>query len=269
VQVSFSGNDRIRARVVGFDPSTDIAVLQVDAQARALTPLPLGDSDVLSVGDAVVAIGNPLGLDRTVTAGIVSALQREIQAPNGFTIDHVIQTDAAINEGNSGGPLLSSSGEVVGLNSQFAVTRGGNQGIGFAVPINTVRQVVSQIIVSGRVEHAWLGAELQTIDAKLASTFRLAADSGVLVAHVEPGSPADRGRLHGGTNSVVVDGETYRLGGDIIVRANGRIVASADQLRAIVTSLKPGSTLTLQLAGTNGPRIATIKLGRQPTTPAG
>ncbi len=269
VQVSFSGNDRIKARVVGIDPSTDLAVLQVGASARALTPLPLGDSDVVEVGDAVVAIGNPLGLDRTVTAGIVSALQREIQSPNGYTIDHVIQTDAAINEGNSGGPLLDASGEVIGVNSQIATRSGGNDGIGFAVPINTVREVVSQILQRGKVEHAWLGVEMETIDFQLAQTFRLPADSGVLIARVNPGGPADSAGLRGGGSSVVVDGQTYVLGGDIVTYANGRRVLSADELRAVITSLKPGDRLVLRIVNSSGTRIVTVKLGRQPTTPAG
>ncbi|MGH3013815.1 MAG: S1C family serine protease, partial [Gaiellaceae bacterium] len=143
VEVNFSGDDRVPARVVGSDPSTDLAVLEIDAQARALTPLPLGNSDAVRVGDSVVAIGNPFGLERTVTAGIVSALQRELTAPNGYTIDKVIQTDAPINQGNSGGPLLSAEGEVIGVNSQIenSTNGGGNVGIGFAVPINTVREV--------------------------------------------------------------------------------------------------------------------------------
>src|SRR5687768_3132078 len=137
VEVNFSGDDRVPARVVGSDPSTDLAVLEIDAQARALTPLPLGNSDAVRVGDSVVAIGNPFGLERTVTAGIVSALQREIVAPNGYTIDKVIQTDAPINHGNSGGPLLNAEGEVIGVNSQIESPGGGggNVGIGFAVPI--------------------------------------------------------------------------------------------------------------------------------------
>src|ERR671929_1046489 len=148
VDVSFSNNESMRARIVGVDPSTDVAVLQVDAHSRALTPLPLGNSDLVRVGDSVVAIGNPFGYDRTVTAGIVSALQRVIQAPNSYSIDHVIQTDAALNKGNSGGPLLNARGDVIGVNSQISTGDSGttgNVGVGFAVPINTVRTVVAQL----------------------------------------------------------------------------------------------------------------------------
>src|SRR5919201_2058956 len=161
IEVSFSNHDSMKARVVGKDPGTDIAVLKVDARSRALTPLTLGNSDAVRVGDAVVAIGNPFGLDRSVTAGIVSALQREIQAPNSYAIDHVIQTDAAINHGNSGGPLLNADGRVIGVNAQIETGstdgRGGNVGIGFAIPINTVRTVVAQLMKNGSVEHASLG----------------------------------------------------------------------------------------------------------------
>src|SRR4026209_2441944 len=159
VTVSFSNRDTVKAEVVGTDPSTDLAVLRVDTSAGALTRLPLGDSDAVRVGDPVVAIGNPFGLDRTVTSGIVSALQRLITAPNQFTIDHVIQTDAPINHGNSGGPLLSSRGQVIGVNTQIETgdTATGNVGIGFSVPSNTVKDVVAQILRTGRVDHAYLG----------------------------------------------------------------------------------------------------------------
>src|ERR671936_729077 len=189
VEVSFSGNDEMPATVVGTDPSTDIAVLRIKrAQSRSLTPLDLGNSSAVRVGDAVVAIGNPFGLERTVTAGIVSALQREITAPNGFAIDEVIQTDAAINKGNSGGPLLNADGQVIGVNSQIESESGGNVGIGFAIPINTVKDVVSQLIEHGKVEHAYIGVEMTTVTRELASNVRLPADHGVLVERVRPGS---------------------------------------------------------------------------------
>src|SRR5215471_17811841 len=167
IQVGFSNNASYSAKVVGSDPSTDIAVLKVDAPSRALTPLPLGDSDHVGVGDEVVAIGNPFGLDRTATAGIISAIQRRITAPNGFSIDHALQTDAAINHGNSGGPLIDATGSVVGVNSQIETgtnsTDSGNVGIAFAIPSNTVKDVVAQILKNGKVQHAYLGVSLQDI----------------------------------------------------------------------------------------------------------
>jgi S1-C subfamily serine protease len=265
VQVNFSGDDRMDAKVVGSDPSTDIAVLQIDAQARALTPLPLGDSDSVNVGDAVIAIGNPFSLERTVTAGIVSALQRRITAPDGFAIDEVIQTDAAINRGNSGGPLLNANGEVVGVNAQIETETGGNVGIGFAIPINTVKEVVSQLIDEGKVEHAYLGVEMATIDENLAETFNLPVDQGALVQRVHEGSPAARAGLQGGETSVVVDGESYLLGGDVVVKAAGEDVASSDDLGRVVASKKPGDELELEISRDGENQTITVTLGRRPS----
>src|SRR6185503_20984126 len=183
IEVSFSNRDTLRATLVGSDPSTDIAVLRVEASSRGLTPLEFGDSGAVRVGDPVVAIGNPFGLARTATAGIVSAVQeRTITAPNGYPIDHVIQTDAQINGGNSGGPLLNSKGEVIGVNSQIARADGssGNVGIGFAVPSNTVKAVVAQLVTTGKVDRAYLGISGSTITPELARVFRLPVDEGVL-----------------------------------------------------------------------------------------
>ena len=270
VDVNFSGRDPVRAKVVGVDPSTDLAVLQVDVPGRALTPLPLGDSDAVQVGDPVVAIGNPFGLDRTVTAGIVSALQRHITAPNGFQIDHVLQTDAAINHGNSGGPLLDAQGHVIGVNSQIQSGGvDGNVGIGFAVPINTVREVASQLIESGKVEHPFLGIEMQTITPDLAKTFRLPVDQGVLLASVRPGSPAEKAGLHGGDTTAVVNGETWVLGGDVITRADGRAITNADLLREVVLGKKPGDTIDLEVHRGDKTLTMSVELGRQPATPTG
>jgi S1-C subfamily serine protease len=270
VEVSFSGNDEMPATVVGKDPSTDIAVLRIKgAQGRALTPLELGSSDAVRVGDAVVAIGNPFGLERTVTAGIVSALQREITAPNGFAIDRVIQTDAAINHGNSGGPLLNADGKVIGVASQIESSSGGNVGIGFAVPINTVKDVVSQLLEHGKVEHAYIGIELATITTELASNVRLPVDHGVLIQRVRPGSPAAQAGLRGGTTQVVVDGESYLVGGDVITRADGQPIESAEELRSLVTSKQPGEEIALEVHRQNETKEVTVKLGRQPNTPVG
>jgi S1-C subfamily serine protease len=269
VQVSFSGEDNVDARVIGVDPSTDIAVLQIDAQARALVTLPLGESDTVRVGDAVVAIGNPFGLERSVTAGIVSALQREITAPNGFAIDEVIQTDAAINHGNSGGPLLNADGQVIGVNAQIESETGGNVGIGFAIPINTVKEVVSQIIESGKVEHAYMGIEMQTIDSDLTEQVRLPAESGVLVSRVVPGSPADQAGMEGGSRNLVVDGESYTLGGDIITSIDGEPVESAEEVRSVVNDKEPGDELEVEVRREDSTETLTLTLGRRPAEPAG
>jgi S1-C subfamily serine protease len=270
VEVSFSGNDEMPAKIVGSDPSTDIAVLRINgAESRALTPLILGSSGDVEVGDAVVAIGNPFGLERTVTSGIVSALQRQITAPNGFAIDEVIQTDAAINHGNSGGPLLNADGKVIGVNSQIESESGGNVGIGFAVPIDTVKEVVSQLLEHGKVEHAYIGIEMATITSELASNVRLPVDSGVLIQRVRSGSPAAEAGLHGGPTQVVVDGVSYLVGGDVITEADGQPLESAEQLRSVVTTKQPGDEVALQIRRDNETKEVTVKLGRQPSTPVG
>lgn len=268
--VGFSGQDPVPATLVGVDPSTDLAVLKVDAPARALIPLPLGDSDDVAVGDSVVAIGNPFGLDRTITAGIVSAVQRGITAPNGFRIDHVIQTDAAINRGNSGGPLLNARGEVIGVNAQILGAGGeGNVGVGFAIPVNTVKEVASELIESGKVEHAYLGIEMQPITAELAKTFRLPVDEGVLIAAVRPDSPAEAAGLHGGDTAVTLNGSDYTLGGDIITAVDGQPVTTMEQVRDAVTSKEPGDTVTIEINRDGETMTLTATLGSQPATPTG
>jgi len=270
VQVSFSDEEQMDATVVGSDPSTDIAVLKIQgAMSRSLTPLALGDSSVVKVGDAVVAIGNPFGLERTVTAGIVSALQRRIQAPNGFQIDEVIQTDAAINHGNSGGPLLNANGDVIGVNAQIETESGGNVGIGFAIPIDTVKDVAGQLIKEGKVEHAYLGVELTTITSDLASNFRVPVDKGVLIQHVRDGSPAADAGLMGGTTQVVLAGQTFWLGGDVITKVDGQAVETSDQLASVVTSKQPGDSLDLEVHRGQETLNVKVELGRQPSTPVG
>jgi S1-C subfamily serine protease len=270
VQVSFSDNDQRDATVVGSDPSTDIAVLKIQGSwARSLTPLSLGDSRNVKVGDAVVAIGNPFGLERTVTAGIVSALQRQIPAPNNFQIDEVIQTDAAINHGNSGGPLLNANGDVIGVNAQIESDSGGNVGIGFAIPIDTVKDVAGQLIEHGKVEHAYLGIEMTTINSDLADNFRVPVDKGVLIQRVHSGSPAAAAGLRGGTTQVVLAGVSYMLGGDVITKADGQPVETSDTLASVVTSKQPGDSLDLEVHRGQETLNVTVKLGRQPSTPVG
>ena len=271
VTVSFSNQDTVEAKLVGADPSTDLAVLRVNVNAKALTPLPLGNSDRVEVGDPVVAIGNPFGLDRTATAGIVSAVQRRIAAPNQFTIDHVIQTDAPINKGNSGGPLLDDEAEVIGVNTQIE-TGGistGNVGIGFAVPSNTVKNVVGQILRTGRVEHPYLGIQGHPITSALAKSYRLPVDEGVLVESVTSGSGADKAGLQEGDTDVVVSGETYILGGDIIVAADGKKVSSIEQLRDAIAAHKPGDRIKLQVLRDANKSSVTVTLGRRPASPQG
>jgi S1-C subfamily serine protease len=273
VTVSFSNRDTVKAEVVGTDPSSDLAVLRVETSASALTPLPLGNSDVVRVGDAVVAIGNPFGLDRTATSGIVSALQRLITAPNRFTIDHVIQTDAPINPGNSGGPLLNARGQVIGVNTQIETGSGssatGNVGIGFAVPSNTVKDVVAQILRTGRVDHAYLGISGQAVTEDVAETYNLPVASGVLVESVTNDSGADKAGLEGGKTQVVVAGQTYVLGGDIIVAYDGKKISSIEELRDAISGKRPGDKVKLVIYRDANKTSVTVTLGRQPPSPQG
>jgi S1-C subfamily serine protease len=271
VTVGFSNRDTVKAEIVGVDPSTDLAVLRVETSANALRPLPLGDSDRVVVGDQVVAIGNPFGLDRTATSGIVSALQRFITAPNRFTIDHVIQTDAPINHGNSGGPLLDAYGKVIGVNTQIETggEGSGNVGIGFAVPSNTVKEVVAQILRTGRVDHAYLGITGHALTKSVAQTYNLPVEAGVVVESVTKGSGADKAGLESGDTRVVVAGETYVLGGDIIVSADGKPIASIEQLRDVISAHKPGDEIELVVYDDSKKTSVTVTLGRQPLSPQG
>jgi len=271
VEVSFSNNDSMKARIVGKDPSTDIALLKVEASSRALRPLPLGDSAPIRVGDDVLAIGNPFGLERSATRGIVSAVQRPLRAPSGFTIDHVIQTDAALNRGNSGGPLMSARGQVIGVNSAIETgTDGqGNVGIGFAVPISTVRDVVAQLKEKGRVDHPFLGIEARPVAANIAKVFRLPVSKGLIVERVLPDSGAADAGLQGGKTRVVVAGESYMVGGDIVVKADGADLTSNERLREIVAGKEPGDRLKLEIYRGEDRKTVEIKLGRQPPSPQG
>jgi S1-C subfamily serine protease len=270
VEVSFSNNDSMKASIVGRDPSTDLALLKVEANSRALRPLVLGNSAALRVGDDVLAIGNPLGLERSATRGIVSAVQRPLRAPSGFTIDHVIQTDAALNRGNSGGPLMNSRGAVIGVNSAIETAGDGSQGsigIGYAVPINTVRDVVAQLKEKGRVDHPYLGIEARPIQANIADLFRLPVRRGLLVENVFPETGAAEAGLRGGTTRVVVAGESYLIGGDIIVRGDGHELTTTERLRELVSEKEPGDRLKLEIYRGQERENVEIKLGRQPPAP--
>jgi len=263
--VSFSGQDQLAGTVVGSDPSTDVAVLKIRAQASALTPLELGNSDALRVGDSVYAIGNPYCYTRTLTSGIVSALQRQIKAPNSLTIDNVIQTDASINHGNSGGPLLDAAGRVIGVTSQIYAenSQQGNLGIGFAVPVNTVRNIAAQIISTGKVAHAYLGVETAPITPELTKLYHLPA-SGLIIQAVVGGGPAKRAGLAGGSTNVVVNGESYRLGGDVIVGVDGAPVSAFEQLRDAIARKQPGDTIKLEVVRNGSKKSVSVKLGQAP-----
>jgi S1-C subfamily serine protease len=265
VTVGFDDNRVVEARVLGTDATNDLALLRVDTDGLKLAPLQLGDSSTAQVGDPVLAIGNPFGLDRTLTTGVVSALQRQITAPNGFAIQHVIQTDASINPGNSGGPLLDAAGRVIGINSQI-VTGGsgsGNVGIGFAVPINTAKRLLPQLKRTGSVVHAYLGITGATIDASLAD-LQLRVDRGVLVQTVQPDGPASKAGLHGGTIESQLGGARIMLGGDVIQSFDGRRIDSMSDLTGEISKHEPGDRVRLGIMRSGDERQIAVTLGRAP-----
>jgi S1-C subfamily serine protease len=265
-----ASNKTHTAKVVGADPATDLALLKVEAPQGELHPLTLGHSAEVEVGDPVVAIGNPFGLDRTVTSGIVSALQRQIQAPNGFSIDKVIQTDAAINPGNSGGPLINAAGEVIGINSQIQTGGGnGNVGIGFAIPIDTARGEIHSLETTGEVEHAYLGIEGGPVTPQLARAVNLPVSEGVIVQSVVPDGPADKAGIEGGNTSATINGAEVTLGGDIITEIDGKKIAEMSELIEIVNAKKPGDELELTVVRGDQTKTATVTLGKRPASVEG
>jgi putative serine protease PepD len=240
VTVKFWNGKTYSARVVGTDPSTDLAVIEVDAPSSQLFPLSLGDSSKVAVGDGVVAIGSPFGLQETVTSGIVSALHRQMTSPNNFAIDDSIQTDAAINHGNSGGPLLSARGKVIGVNAQIESDSGGNDGVGFAIPSNTVRAIASQLISSGKATHAFLGVVLNDASSQ----------DGAAITQVRAGTPAADAGLRSG---------------DVITAVAGKHIGSASELRAAINSRQRGDNVSLTYSRNGKIHTVQVKLADRPS----
>ncbi len=270
VQVSFEKGQNVEAKVIGKDPSDDLAVLSIPTDGLTLHPLTLGDSSAVQVGDPVLAIGNPFDLERTLTTGVISALKREITAPNGFTIDNVLQTDAPINPGNSGGPLLNAEGQVIGINSQIETggSGGGSVGIGFAVPINTAKSELPQLEKGGTIRGAYLGLTSLTIDGSL-SALNLPVKSGALVQSVQKGTAAEKAGIRGGT--ATTENGQIAVGGDIIVSIDGKAVNSSEELASDIEAKKPGDTISIGLRRANGrggwePKTVSATLGSRPNS---
>lgn len=283
ILVQFSTGTRTEATVVGEDASTDIALLQaqnIDELEEPLTPLTLGDSEAVQPGDPVIAIGNPLNVGISVTTGIVSGIGRAIQAPNDFTIDGAIQTDAAVNPGNSGGPLLDERGVVVGVNSQIISDTGSFQGVGFAVPINTVKGVVEQLITTGEVQHGYLGVSMFGVGVEELAAYsglspqEFAAEydlpsNGAIVSDVVADGPAESSEIAGSTEEVEIAGLPVPIG-DVITEVEGDPVADSEEVISVVNSLMPGDELDLTVVSVGGePRTVTATLGQQPSDTPG
>jgi len=268
--VTLANGQVYEAQIVGADPSNDLAVIRIDAGPDLPAPVALGDSDQLRVGQFVLAIGNPFGLEQTLTTGVVSALGRVIESPDGRFIGEAIQTDAAINPGNSGGPLLDLEGRVIGVNSQIISTSGTSSGVGFAVSVNTVRRVVPELIARGYYPHPWLGTEMLTLTPATAKVLREAGmnvpvDSGLLVIETVPGGPADKAGIKGGVHVVRIGRYRVPLGGDIITAVNGQTVEDFQDLTVYLeTETVVGDTVELIIIRNGAEQTVAVTLAERP-----
>ncbi len=247
IQVTLADKTKYKAAVKGVDSVNDLAVLKIEAPAERLVPIPIGTSKNLKVGQKVYAIGNPFGLTRTMSAGIISSLGRSIKSNAGFVIDGVIQTDAAINPGNSGGPLIDSQGKMIGLNTSIFTTSGGNIGIGFAVPVSTVVRIANELIRDGRIRRPWIGIHGIDVSPDLAEVLELPEGSGVLVEYVESGSSAARAGIRGGNSRALLGRMRLIVGGDFIVQTDNRPIASNADMAGYLLNLPPGETVEVTL----------------------
>jgi putative serine protease PepD len=266
VTVQFADKQSAQAKVLGKDESTDLALLKVDPKGLTLVPLTLGSSGGVQVGDPAIAIGNPFGLERTLTTGVISAVKRTIQAPNNFQIDDVIQTDAPINPGNSGGPLIDATGRVIGINSQIETGSSGssgNVGIGFAVPIDTAKKIIPQLKSSGKVDRGYLGVATVAVDRSF-KDLNLPVDHGALVQSVVPGGPADQAGLRAGDITAQLEGNPIQLGGDIITKVDGREIRSQTDLSNAIADKRKGDKVTITFMRGRHEKTATVTLAQQP-----
>src|SRR5271154_1691907 len=261
IEVTLGDLTRYKAKLIGEDTRNDIALIQIDTQGHKLTPLTLGDSRNLLVGQRALAIGNPFGFSSTLTTGIVSALGRTVQTSENTFIDEAIQTDASINRGNSGGPLLDSHGQVIGINSAIYAPTGTTAGIGFAIPINTARRVAEDLIKYGRVRRATLGAEGRALWPELSQALGLSVDQGILIERVEPGGAAAQAGIRGGNKSMVAGLQELRIGGDVLIAVDGKAVTSQMDLNLMLNRSQPGNTVTLTIVRDGKQMNVPVKLG--------
>jgi S1-C subfamily serine protease len=272
VTVTFSNGQSYKAEIVGTDPINDLAVIRIDAGDDLPDPLPVADSDTLKVGQFVLAIGNPFGLDQTLTTGVISALGRVIESPqdNRF-IGEAIQTDAAINPGNSGGPMLDLRGQVIGVNSQIISPSGANAGIGFAVSSNTVRRVAPELIAKGKYAHPWLGVQLVTLtpdglDALREAGRDLPDDAGLLIVEVVEDGPAAKAGVQGASRFAEIDSTEVPLDGDVVLAIDGQAVRTFEDLTVYLeTETTAGDTIALTVLRDGAEVVLTVTLGELPS----
>jgi S1-C subfamily serine protease len=264
LEVTLGDGSKWPAKLIGSDPDNDLAVIKIDAPKEKLKVISMGDSKNLRIGQKVLAIGNPFGLQRTLTTGIISSLGRTIRSEVGNLIEDVIQTDAAINPGNSGGPLLNSEGEIVGINSAIISPSGGSVGIGFAIPVNTAKRVVPELISKGYVSYSWIGATIQTLIPEVAKYLKLKIDRGAMIAETVKGGPAEKAGLKGGDQRVQVGNMIVIAGGDIVVKADEHDVKTHDELIRYIREKKPGDTILLKVFRKGNFIDAKVTLGERP-----
>jgi S1-C subfamily serine protease len=264
VYVQFGDDNQVPAKIVGVDPNADVALLRVATDGLSLTPLPFGSSSNLEVGAPVAAIGSPFGEPQSLSVGVISALDRTIESLTSFQIPGAIQTDAAINHGNSGGPLVDAHGQVLGINSQIQSTGGGGEGVGFAVPVNTVRSSLDQLRRSGAVHYAYLGVSTVPIFPQLAKRFDLPVDHGVWVQIATAGGPAQKAGIKGGGSEVRFQAQPYKPGGDVIVKVADTPIRSADALSKAVAQHRPGEKVAIELYRGSDRRTVTATLAERP-----
>ncbi len=265
LSVTLANGKKYSARFVGSDPDTDLAVVKINAPRTELTVIPMGSSAHLKVGQKVLAIGNPFGLGQTLTTGVISSLGRTLRSSNGVLVENVIQTDASINPGNSGGPLIDSAGRMIGINTAIFSPTGTNIGIGFAIPIDTAKKVVRELIEKGSYARAWLGTTLMSVTPALAEALRLPVSKGAMVVATAADSPAARAGLHPANRRAQIGNTIVMVGGDLIYKLNGKPVTNADALISKIRDYRPGERVVLDVYRRDGThqRIPVV-LGRQP-----
>ena len=263
IEVSFGGSDqtRYKATMIGADARNDIALIRIDLKGKKISPLVLGDSKGILVGQRVLAIGNPFGFQSTLTTGVVSSLGRTVQTGENTYIDEAIQTDASINRGNSGGPLLNSRGEVIGINSAIYSPTETSAGIGFAIPINTARRVAEDLISNGRVRRASLGVEGTPLWPELANALKLPVQQGILVEEVIPGGAGAQAGIRGGNRSVLAGMRQVRVGGDVIIAIEGKTVSNQTDLSVMMNRVQPGDNITVTVIRDGKKIDIPVKLG--------
>jgi len=266
VYVQFADGNQVSARIIGFDPNSDVALLRVNPKGLTLRPLPLGSSAALVVGSPVVAIGSPFGEPQSLSVGVISATERTIESLTSFQISDAIQTDAAINRGNSGGPLVDARGRVVGINSQIQTTGGGGEGVGFAVPVDTVRRSLDQLRKSGRVRYAYIGISSVALFPQLARRLNFPVDRGAFIQEVVDGGPADKAGLRGGSKAQRFQAQRFQAGGDIVTRVGGRKISEEADLSRAIQARLPGDRIQVEYFRDGKKRTTTVTLEERPQT---